>query len=120
MGKKRKQIKVFYCSKGLANFYGDYIEINKKLKYNKKVRDYIIKHELGHSKEFDLGHEFQIDWKIMPSLLFFFFTTPSTWIDLLPIQFKDGQIIYDINLVFMYLFLITSGVLAVRILTRLH
>ena len=100
-------MKIIYKKYGLANFFGDYIEINKKLKDNKykRLRKYIIKHELGHIKGFDLLHEFEIDWKIMPSLLLFFITTPSTWIDLLPFQIRNKKIIYDINLLILYIFI---------------
>lgn len=101
-------MKVLYCSKGLANFFGNYIEINKKLKYNKPLRDYIVKHELGHSDKFDLMHEFKFDWKIIPSLLFFVLTTPSTWFDFLPVQIRNKQIVYDLNLLILYGFIILS------------
>jgi hypothetical protein len=107
----KKQIKVRYCKYGLANFYGDYIEINKKLKYNKSLRDYIIKHELGHSNDFDLNYEFNDGIKLITkpyialSLLRLYITTPSTWVDLLPIQYKNKKIIYDLNLLILYLFI---------------
>ena len=113
MGKNK--IKVLYCKKGLGNFFGDYIEINEKLKYDKKLRDYIVKHELGHKKEFDILHEFKIDWKIIPSLFFFVFTTPSCWVDFAPIQFKNKQIIYDLNLLILYSILIIGTFLLIKI-----
>lgn len=103
---KKKQIPVRYSKLGLANFFGDYIEINRNLKDNKKLRDYIIHHELGHKKEFDIAHEFKIDWKIMPLLFLFIIKNPSTWIDFIPIQFRNRQIIYDTNLLIIYLFII--------------
>lgn len=101
---KELKPKVVYCSKGLANCYPEEnrIEINNKLKYNKPLRDYIIKHELGHKEEFDLSHEFKIDWKMMPSLLFFVLSTPSTWFDFLPVQRKGKNIVYDLNLLILY------------------
>lgn len=116
MGKKKNlQLQVRYSNKGIANFFGDYIEIHKDLKYNKKLRDYIIKHELGHKKEFDLWHEFKIDWKVMPSLLKFILVHPSTWIDFLPIQIKGKRIIYDTNLCILYLFIIALLFLLIKI-----
>lgn len=108
-------MKVLYCNKGIANFYGDYIEINKKFKYNKPLRDYVIKHELGHKKEFDLPHEFKIDWKIMPSLLFFVLTTPSMWWDFLPVQRKEKRIVYDLNLLILYGLIIISIIILIKI-----
>jgi hypothetical protein len=101
---KELKHKVVYCSKGLANYYPEQniVEINKALKKNKLLRDYIVKHELGHKKEFDLQHEFKINWKIIPSLFWFFITTPSCYIDLLPIQKKGKNIVYDLNLLILY------------------
>lgn len=100
---KKKQIKVVYAKRGLASFFGDYIELNYHLKNNKKLRDYIVKHELNHSKSFDLGHEFKsINFKIMPSLIYFVLKHPSTWIDFLPIYIRNKTFIYDINLTILY------------------
>lgn len=109
---KKKQIKVRYCKYGLANFYGDYIEINQKLKYNKPLRDYIIKHELGHSNKFDLNYEVYDGIKLITkphtalSLMGLYITTPSTWTDLLPVQYKNKKIVYDLNLLILYSFII--------------
>lgn len=105
---KKKQVKIIYSKYGLANFFGDYIEINEKLKYNKPLRDYIVKHELGHKKEFDLMHEFYFDWFLMPSLIKFIIVNPKTWIDLLPVQIRKGKFIYDLNLLILYSFSILS------------
>lgn len=99
---KKKQKKIIYCKLGLANVYFDRIEINKQLKYNKKLRDYIIKHELGHKDSFDLLHEFKIDWKIMPILIWFVLIHPSTWYDFLPIQKKNKHWIFDFNMLILY------------------
>lgn len=96
-------MKVKYSKKGLANFYGDYILINEKLKEDKTLRDYIVKHELGHSKKFDLMHEFKsIKLSIMPRLIWFFIKTPSCWVDIFPIQKNENGWVYDINLLILY------------------
>lgn len=104
-----EKIKVIYSDTGLANFFGDHIEINKNLRKDKVLRDYIMKHELGHSKKFDLWHEFDIDWKIMPRLFSFLIRNPSTWIDFLPVQIKKRRLIFDLNLTILYIF----GIVAV-------
>lgn len=104
------KIKVKYCDKGLANFYGTHIEINRKLKDNKILRDYIVKHELGHKSSFDLDHEIKdgikllINYRFAFKLIYFYLKNPSTWIDLLPIQIKDRSIVYDLNLIILYVF----------------
>jgi hypothetical protein len=113
---EKNQIKVLYCKRGIANFFETYIEINNKLKYNKPLRDYIVKHELGHKKEFDISHEFKINWKMIPSLMWFVLTTPSTWLDFFPIQYKDKQIIYDLNLLILYGLTITSTIILILII----
>ena len=73
-------MRVIYSDWGLANYYKDYIEINRDLKYNKKLRDYVIKHELGHKQGFDLLHEFDFKkelfllskrWHITPEQIYF-------------------------------------------------
>ena len=50
--------KIKYVDWGLANWYEDRIEINRNLKKYPKLHNYIILHELGHKKEFDLMHDF--------------------------------------------------------------
>ena len=110
------QIKVKYSKRGLANYFGTHIEINHKLKYNKPLRDYIVKHELGHSDKFDLIHEFKIDWKMIPSLIMFVFSNPSTWGDFSPIQRKEKNIIYDLNLTILYSFIILLTIILIKIL----
>ena len=110
------QIKVKYSKRGLANYFGTYIEINNNLKYNKPLRDYIVKHELGHSDKFDLSHEFKIDWKIMPSLIMFVLKNPSTWRDFSPVQIRKKNIIYDLNLIILYSFIILLTIILIKIL----
>ena len=95
-------MKVEYTSLGLANRYSDKVEINVALKNNKKLRDYVIKHELSHVDKFDIGHDFDIRVPFL-SLSWFILSHPSTWIDFLPIQFRKGMLIYDFNLILLYL-----------------
>jgi len=107
----KKKLKVIYTKFGLANFYKDHIEINEKLKHNKILRDYVVKHELGHKIGFDLDYEVKdgisllTKPKVAFSLLYLYLTTPSTWIDLLPVQIKNKQIVYDLNLTILYAFI---------------
>ena len=106
--KSPNQLKVLYSNNGLAGYYGDYIEINRALKYNKLLRDYVVKHEMGHSSQFDLPYEFADGLKLLTkpkiiyNLLKFYISNPSTWVDLFPIQYRNKALIYDINLAFLY------------------
>jgi len=108
---KKKQIKVIYTKSGLANNFGTHIELNEKLKHNKFLRDFIIKHELGHKTGFDLDYEIKdalsliLKPKVAFSLLYLYITTPSAYIDLLPIQIRKKQIVYDLNLTILYFFI---------------
>lgn len=110
--KNYKQLPVKYSNRGLANYYGDHIKINQNLKSNKKLRDYIIKHELGHSTSFDLHYEISDGFKLIKnpkialSLLSFYFLHPSTWTDLIPIQINKEGITYDFNQIILYFVMI--------------
>lgn len=115
MARKNNQTKVLYSNKGVANNFGNYIEINKALKNNKTLRDYVVKHELGHKEEFDLIHEFKFDYKIMPFLLMFVIQHPSTWYDILPIQKRGKNIFYDLNLLILYGLIIISIIILIKI-----
>ena len=120
----KKQLKVVYTNYGLGNFYSDnnesYIEINKRLKYNKPLRDFVIKHELGHRKEFDFNHEVKDSIKLIKkpnlsiSLIAFCIANPSTLVDLLPIQIRNKQIVYDLNLLILYLITISISIFAIK------
>lgn len=114
-GRKKK---VKYMKWGLANSFETHIEINERLKKDKRLRDYIVKHEIGHSDKFDLKHEFDIDWKIMPSLILFVLKNPVTWIDFLPIQIKKKRIIYDVNLLILYGLIILLSILLIIIIKK--
>lgn len=117
----KEQIKVIYNSNGLANFYGSHIEINPGLKKDKLLRDYVIKHELGHSTNFDFNHELGdgmrlfLRPKIMFKLLGFYIKNPSTLKDLLPLQLRDKKLVYDINLCIFYALIIGAIALAFKI-----
>lgn len=106
--KEEVKPKVIYSRYGMANYYKDFIEINYNLKYNKILRDYVMKHELGHSSKFDLHHEINDGFKLLtkPKICFqlikFYLTNPGTWIDFLPIQIKRNKIVYDLNLLILY------------------
>jgi predicted SprT family Zn-dependent metalloprotease len=102
-------MKIRYVTYGLANRFEDYIELNKHLKSKKYkvLRKYIINHELTHKTSFDLMHEFDIDFKIIPKLIYFVLKNPSTWIDILPVYRKNKYWIIDSNMCLLYLILIS-------------
>lgn len=105
-------LKIKYCDWGIANFYGTHVEINRGLSKDKRLRDYVVKHELGHKDEFDLGHEFDFN-PMLPRLAKFVLLHPKTWIDFLPIQLKKGNIIFDLNLTLLYCIIISLSIFLV-------
>ena len=110
------QTNIKYVNSGLANFFDDgYIEINKKFLKYPKIHNYILKHELGHKKEFDILHEFKLGWQVIP-LFFIFLVTPNMWKDILPVQKKGKEIVYDLNLIILYSFKILLTIILIKIL----
>ena len=96
-------------------FNDGHIEIHKKILKYPKFHKFILDHELGHKKEFDILHEFKLGWEVIP-LLFIFFTTPTMWKDLFPVQKKGKEIVYDLNLTILYsISLILIGILFIII-----
>jgi len=116
----KHQIKIEYTEKGFANYFPEdnHIEINKKLKSKKKLMDYVLKHELGHKKEFDLSHDLKIPWKIIFSLILFVLKNPSTWRDFSPIQIRKNKIIYDVNMIILWTFSIILITILLKILIK--
>ena len=96
---KQDKRKIVYVKNGLANFYPDRIEVSIDLKKNRKLLEYVLEHEQGHKEGFDLIHDFSFKGiKLIPFML----THPRTWIDFSPIQFKKGELIYDLNMIIQY------------------
>jgi hypothetical protein len=92
-----------YSPWGLANNYGDYVELNENLIKYPRLHDYVLKHELSHSKKFDLQKEFKMNAKYVIVLFLFCLKYPKTLRDLLPIQRKDNKWVYDLNLLILYI-----------------
>ena len=114
MGKKKQ--KLIYTQWGLANYYSDHIELNKAFRKDKKLRDYVVQHELKHTDKFDIQHDLT---DIKPQtfrLMWFVLIHPRTWIDFLPIQIKKGEIIYDTNLTILYGLCIVLSIILFKLL----
>ena len=93
---------------GVANNFGDYIEIHKDLPKFSHLYKPILKHELKHSDKTFSYHDLKMD--VTPTgvswikLIGFMITRPKTWIQLLPIywQRRKGWIM-DINMIIIYI-----------------
>lgn len=88
---------------GVANNFGDYVEVHKDLKDHPELYRQILAHELGHTAGFsksDLFHDVRsktpIDYK---QLSLFVIKRPKTWVDFLPLHYRPDKKawVYDIN-----------------------
>ena len=103
-------MEVKYVNWGLANNFGTHIELNKNLKDYPHLHENILKHELNHSDKFftldDLKQDITPIMLNQLELIKFFFKYPRSLIQFLPFYWtiKKG-FVYDINLIFIYLFI---------------
>ena len=106
----KKKPKIVLVDYGLANNFGDRIEINKDLKRYPKLYNYVLKHELSHTdKDFsmqDIKNDLKINIPISLKLLSFIIRRPKIWYEFLPIYKRKNKLIYDINLIFSYILII--------------
>jgi len=102
---------------GVANNFGDCIEINKELKQFPKLYKSILTHELEHTqKPFSL-FDLKIDIKNKIStieLIKFMITRPKTWTQALPIYIKNRKLIYDFNLIILYLIAVPLEIFIIK------
>lgn len=99
---------------GTANKYPD----EKVIEFHKDLMDYpellepLIAHEFSHTdKGFsltDLAHDIKPikipRWKMMK----FMFSRPKTWIQWSPIIIRNGQLVFDINHLVIYLLIVVT------------
>ena len=115
----KPKIPIIEVNHGIANRFGDSIEVNKHLIKYPKLYFPIIQHELSHidnisKKDFeqDINSTHKID---QIQLLKFVFKHPKSLTQLLPFYYtKKRKFVYDINLVIVYsiMFLIGLGIYA--------
>ena len=106
--KDGRNISVEFVSKGIANRFDDRIEVHEKLtlpRYKPLLIE-IIKHELNHSDRwwsiYDLRHDIGA-FKNRGMYWRFVLTTPSSWIQFLPIYPSKGKWYFDITLIIFYI-----------------
>lgn len=100
-------MKIKYVSYGLANNFGNHIEIHKDLLKFKDIYEHVLDHEKKHTNKIfsveDLKNDLTIDFFKTLKLLKFVMVRPSTWIDFLPIQYRRKQGFFiDINMILLY------------------
>ena len=111
-------MEIRFVDYGIANNFGDYIEINRELKKFPELYKSVLEHELKHTKKpFSLA-DFLVDIKEnkIPTiqLLKFMVSRPETWIQFLPVYIKNKKLIYDFNLIVLYLFAIPLEIFIIK------
>lgn len=96
-----------YVKYGLANNYGDYIELNENLKKYPELHDFVLNHELGHTDKYfswqDLKHDLNPSTSHHNKLIQFILRHPSTWTQFLPFYYSRSKgFVYDLNLIIVY------------------
>ena len=89
---------------GIANNFGEYIEIHKDLPKHPELYRPILNHELSHTDDKGFSWEdLKLDVKRIPNLNYwnlikFMISRPKTWIQFLPVYYQRGKgIVYDLN-----------------------
>lgn len=96
---------------GIANNFGDVIEINRNLKKYPDLYKAVLHHELRHTDKtftgYDLIHDLS-DVKIKNlDLIRFMFKYPKSLTQFLPFYWNRRYgFVYDINLILIYLFFV--------------
>ena len=106
-------MEIRYINHSIANRFSDYIEINHHLKDYPKLLEPILQHELSHTNKDFSWQDFKLDffstndidsWEMFK----FIIKHPSSWLQLSPVIYsKKKGFIYDINLIILYLIMIT-------------
>lgn len=109
---------------GIASRVGNIIYINKRLDRNSILKEAIIKHELNHTNGFskkdflnDLGIEELRGLK--KEYYKFIINNPTTWIEYLPIIYRNKKILINLNLSLIWLLLIVTGIISYFYITNI-
>ena len=102
-----------YVNHSIANRFNGYVEINKNLKKYPELLVPIIAHEMAHTDATWSMEDFKLDFfsnnKVNNwQLLKFMFKYPKSFLQLSPVLYtKKKGFIIDINLIIMYVVMIT-------------
>ena len=100
-------VEIRYVSTGIANNFGDYIELNEHLKEWKELHSAILQHELQHTDKkgfnkddflLDLGPTKINYWTLFKFMCIY----PKSLLQFAPFYFQKGKFIYDINLMIVW------------------
>lgn len=96
-------MEIRYVKHGIANNFGEYIELNENLKKYPKLHDALLKHELSHTNKPGFTKEdFMLDMNSgevsYKQLLKFMINHPSSLSQVMPFYISNKTFIYDINM----------------------
>ena len=111
--------RIEYVDWGLANNFGNIIELNRNLVNYPELFNPILRHELEHTDKFftwhDLKHDLSSSYKVNQfQLIKFMLKHPKSFTQLLPVywQYSKKRIVYDINLLIIYATFASTIILA--------
>lgn len=124
---KNKSLDIVYVDWGIANNFGEVIEINRNLANYPNLFNPILRHELEHSDKFftwhDLRHDINSSHTVNQfELLKFMIKHPKSLTQFLPFywQRSSKKIVYDVNLLIIYstfiFTIILASILSIRFL----
>lgn len=108
---------------GIANNFGEYIEINENLKFYPKLHDAVLAHELAHSNANGFTKEdFLLD--LAPTnisymaLMKFMVKHPKSFLQFAPFYKQGKTFFYDINMCIAWG--VMAGVISLVVYLALH
>lgn len=96
-------MEIRYVNHGIANNFGDYIELNEGLKEYPDLHTAVLKHELSHTNQSGFTKkDFMVDMApnnmSYKQLFKFIINHPKSLTQLMPFYYSQGAFIYDINM----------------------
>lgn len=109
---KLNNLPLVYVDHGIANNFGTHIEVNKHLRDYPHLLKPILEHEFAHTDKQVSMEDFKLDFMMTPALHYknlfkFMIKHPKSFTQLLPLYWsKEKGIVYDFNLIVMYLMMV--------------
>ena len=113
--------KLEYINWGVASRVGNTVFLNKRLKYYRKLKNALIRHEKAHTEDFSmrdilLDLDLQDLKGVKKEYYKFIVQNPTAWVEFLPIKKYGDVILFNLPLLFIWFF---AGAIAWAIITSL-
>jgi hypothetical protein len=100
------KLKIIYNDFGIANRIGDVILVNRRLKKEPELCQWVIEHEIKHTgkgmtKE-DIEHDMFINKFWNKQLAKFMWRNPQTFAQFFPVMKYKGELYWDATLLWIY------------------